>query len=204
MNFELIDNTFQISVLGIAAVISILLMIRYRDRRFLILALAYACFLMGTLFYTLHLAILGDIPRVSVVAEISWLASYLFFLTLQLYRIENYKIRFSLLAVFWTYAVVSHSIRFHILGPSRLIMAVFALTVGTIVYISVYRAVKEKQYLGFDSCMFLCVILQVTIYVSSAFMENFTEFNFYFAADICLTLTLVRLLWHAFREVKTS
>lgn len=55
MNFEVIDNCFQILVLWCAALTATGLSIRYRERRFLILALAYACFSMGTLYWVLYL-----------------------------------------------------------------------------------------------------------------------------------------------------
>ena len=73
MNFEIVDNIFQITVLWAAALTATGLSIRYRERRFLILALAYACFSMGTLYWVLYLAILGMFPQVFYVAEISWL-----------------------------------------------------------------------------------------------------------------------------------
>lgn len=79
MNFELIDNLFQVSILAAVSFASIILTIRYQERRFMILAFAYASFLMGTLYFVLYLAIIGNIPQVFYVSEISWLASYLFF-----------------------------------------------------------------------------------------------------------------------------
>ena len=37
--------------------------------------------MMGTLFFVLHLAILGRVPQIFYTCEISWLAAYLFFLS---------------------------------------------------------------------------------------------------------------------------
>ena len=81
MNFELIDNCFQIAVLLCAALAAIAAEIRHKDRRFLILALFYICVSMGTLYWVLHIFIFGDVPQVFYVAEFSWLAAYLFLLS---------------------------------------------------------------------------------------------------------------------------
>ena len=92
MNFELIDNLFQVAALGCAAAAAVILALRHKSRPLLMLALAYACFAMGTLYFVLHLAIIWDIPRVFYVSEVSWLASYLSFLSLQILRTEALRI----------------------------------------------------------------------------------------------------------------
>ena len=76
MNFELIDNCFQIAVLFGTALAAIAVTLRHKDRRFLMLALFYICISMGTLYWVLHLFILGNVPQVFYVSEFSWLASY--------------------------------------------------------------------------------------------------------------------------------
>ena len=43
MNFELIDNCFQVAVLFCSALAAIAVAFRHKDRRFLILSLFYIC-----------------------------------------------------------------------------------------------------------------------------------------------------------------
>lgn len=95
MNFELIDNSFQITILGFCTIAALFLALRYKSRSLLILALAYACFCMGTTYYILYLVIMGKVPQVFYVAEISWLAAWLFYLSVQILRIERIGYRFS-------------------------------------------------------------------------------------------------------------
>ena len=64
MNFELIDNCFQVAVLFFAALAAIAASLRHKDRRFLILALFFVCISMGTLYWVLHIFIFGDVPQV--------------------------------------------------------------------------------------------------------------------------------------------
>ena len=94
MNFELIDNGFQITILGLSTIAAFFLALRYKSRSLLILALAYACFCMGTAYYILYLVIMGKVPQVFYVAEISWLAAWLFYLSVQILRIERIGYRF--------------------------------------------------------------------------------------------------------------
>ena len=82
MSFEIIDNTFQVIVLAAMALLAFILAFRRSSRSCLILAFGYASFMMGTLYYLLHLIILGHGPQVFYVAECSWMASYFFFLSL--------------------------------------------------------------------------------------------------------------------------
>ena len=91
MNFELIDNCFQIAVLLCAALAAIAAEIRHKDRRFLILALFFACVSMGTLYWVLHIFIFGNVPQVFYVSEVSWLAAYLFLLSLQMVRTDQVR-----------------------------------------------------------------------------------------------------------------
>ena len=61
MNFEIIDNLFQVLVLFSAMAASAVTACKRKSRDFLLLAGGYGCFMMGTLYYVLHLIITGDI-----------------------------------------------------------------------------------------------------------------------------------------------
>ena len=95
MSFEIIDNTFQVIVLAAMALIAFILAFRRSSRSCLILAFGYASFMMGTLYYLLHLIILGHGPQVFYVAECSWMASYFFFLSLEILYWEGLRPPFS-------------------------------------------------------------------------------------------------------------
>ena len=51
MNFEIIDNAYQVTVLLICMLLSAWLGIRKRNRGFIMLSFGYGCFMMGTLFF---------------------------------------------------------------------------------------------------------------------------------------------------------
>ena len=90
MNFEIIDNVFQVAVFFAAALGDMVYWFYKRDRLYIILALVHSCFMMGTLYFVLHLVIRGVVLQVFYVSEISWIASYLFMHT---YQIVRYRIK---------------------------------------------------------------------------------------------------------------
>ena len=200
MNFELIDNCFQIAVLLCAALAATAAAFRRRDRRFLLLALFFACVSMGTLYWVLHIFILGDVPQVFYVSEFSWLAAYLFLLSFQLVRVERAKPLLTLPALACAAATAVLVLAFQMFGPSYVVSAAFAGVFAAIVYLSV----RHLRWGGgglTDGWLLLCVGLQLLLFVVSCFMPDFTRFNLYFAVDITLTLSFAALLPLALREV---
>lgn len=201
MNFELVDNLFQVVMLSAAAVSGLILALRRQDRRVLILAMAYASFAIGTTYWLLHIAIRGEPPKVFYVPEISWGACYLFYLSLQILRCEKIRIRFSALALVCALAIASRTIWYRIMGPSYFFSGAFTLIVGITTYMTVYRLVHRAPGRAFDTCLMVVLVLQVSLYIISRYMEDFTHFNSYFAVDILLTLCAVVLLPLILREV---
>ncbi len=200
-NFELIDNFFQVTVLGFTAFIALILAYLHKSRRCLILSLAYACFFMGTLYYVLCLCITGDVPQVFYVAEISWIASYFFFFSLQIVRTENIRLHFSPIPALCSVFIAATILIFRFAGPSYLVSGLFAIPTSGIMYLSVFRLQCNMKYWLTDFCFVICIILQVLLYIVSMFIKDYTRFNLYFAIDISLTISLVTLLVLNLQEV---
>ena len=201
MNFELIDNCFQVAVLFCAALAAIAAALRHKDRRFLILALFYICVSMGTLYWVLHLFIFGDVPQVFYVSEFSWLAAYLFLLSFQMVRTDRVRPLFSLPSLACALLTAAVVLAFRMFGPSYFVSAAFAGVVFAIVYLAVWRLRCRGGGGLIDCWLLLCVGLQLLLYVVSVFMQDYTRFNLYFAVDITLTLSFAALLPLALREV---
>lgn len=199
MNFELIDNGFQIIILGLSTIAALFLALRYKSRSLLILALAYACFCMGTAYYILYLVIMGKVPQVFYVAEISWLAAWIFYLSVQILRIGY---RFSWFAGSAAVLVAVVAFADHAFGPSYFFSTLFAFTAGANMYLSVLGMQSVHPYRSTDGLMAGCIVLQILLYLVSDFIQDYTCFNLYFAVDITLTLSMVALLPFTLREVE--
>ena len=135
MRFESFENTVQGSVLGARALLAFLLAFRRSSRSCLILAFGYASFMMGTLYYLLHLIILGHGPQVFYVAECSWMASYFFFLSLEILYWEGLHPPFSPFALAAGVVIAGVVMRVQVFGPSPLMSGVLALTFGALAYL---------------------------------------------------------------------
>lgn len=204
MNFELIDNCFQIAVLMCSALAAIAATFRHKDRCFLILALFYICVSMGTLYWVLYLFILGSVPRVFYVSEFSWLASYLFLLSFQMIRTDRIRPFFSPISLSCALFTAAIVLVFRIFGPSYLVSMAFAGVVSVIVYLAVWQLRHRGDGRLIDCWLLLCVGLQLLLYVVSGFMRDYTRFNLYFAVDITLTFSFAALLPLALREVEAK
>jgi len=196
-SFELIDNFFQIVVLLCAAAAAGIFALRRRSRDLLILSLAYACFAMGTIYYVLYLVIIGIWPQVFYVAEISWLAAWLFYLSMQILRTEGMKLRVSLPAGAAAAFIAAVAFFDHDFGPSYFVS-------GATVYLSVSHIQHGGLYRKRDILMVICVVLQVLLYLISNFTHDYTRFQLYYAVDLALTLSMAALLPLTLREVKQA
>ena len=193
MNFEIVDNLFQTVVLFAAMTAAFVLAVLKRSRVLMMLSFGYGSFMMGTLFYVLHIMILGYNPKIFYVSEVSWLGAYLFFFSIALLNADKVKFNISgAVAALLVYAV---SFTFKIFGPSHITSGAFAFLVGGITYLSLCgikkRGVKNSAS---DIMLVVCVLLQISLYIVSIFMSGYTRFNPYFAVDIALTSSMVSLL----------
>lgn len=200
MNFEVIDNIFQVTLLGSMAILSLVVALRRRSRIFLMLCGGYGCMALGTLYFVLCLMITGKIPQVFYVAEISWIAAYLFFLSVSLFRKDiqeqGCKLAVACALLFTVVSMISR-----IMGPSPVTTIAFSVTVGIIAYRSVWGLCQESSDKLLDGLFLLMVTLQVGLYVVSNFFTDYTVFNLYFAVDIMLTLTMTLLFPALKKEV---
>lgn len=193
MSFEIIDNTFQVIVLAAMALLAFLLAFRRSSRSCLILAFGYASFMMGTLYYLLHLIILGHGPQVFYVAECSWMASYFFFLSLEILYWEGLRPPFSPFALAAGVIIAGVVMRVQVFGPSPLMS-------GALAYLCFSALQKEKRLRPYEIALLFEMSLQILLFVASEFIRDYTRFSLYYAVDILLTLTLVSFLPHILQE----
>ena len=182
MGFELIDNLFQTVWLSASALAAGILAFRRRNRKILILALGYACFSMGTLYWLLNLAIINR-P------------------SLQIARTEGVRVRFSAIPAACAAVIAAAGTLFGVLGPSRFMSALFGIVAGAIAYFSVFRLMRRETRCAADGVMLACVALQIAVYrVSGTLVNDYTRFNLYFAVDMLMTVLFSALLPMICRE----
>ena len=204
-NFEIFDNIFQTLSLLIMMIISGAAGLKYSSRKLVVLACAYGSIMLGTLFYMLHLTIIGDIPRIFYVSEISWMAGYLFFLFLVTLR-QDWKDRaVRPVPAVAALLVLAASVHSEVMGNSILMSLTFGAIAGAIVYLSAVNIhcahMSGTPSSVFDRMMIAVIILQILVYFVSEYISDFSTFNLYFAVDILFTVSLWSLFWMIRKEV---
>lgn len=200
MNFEIIDNFFQVIVIGTSALISGIMAFRKSSKEYLLLAGGYSCMSLATLYFVLCLIITGKIPQIFYVAEISWIAAYLFYLSVSLLRTDIHE-KPCIPAAAGAVVITVISMLCKIMGPAAITEVVFSVTVGTIAYRSIWGLCQKNTPKLLDALFLIMVILQVCLYLVSMFIKDFTVFSPYFAIDIVLTITMASLFPALRREV---
>lgn len=207
MNFEVIDNGFQVLLMLLAGGMSSIRAFKTGSQKYVLLAGGYGCFAMGTFYYVLYLVIRGNVPQVFYVAEVAWMAAYLFLLALELMR-SGQKVRFYLPAAAVCAVVVCLELFFDIPGYSRLMCLFFGADTGMLAYFAVWNLYQrtehaktgKKEAARVDIHILVMVFLQIAVYAVSIFIKDYTRFNIYFAVDITLTLNWVSLYCLVKRE----
>lgn len=200
MSFEIIDNSFQVLVLGCMAILSFVLAFRRHSRSCLILAFGYASFMMGTLYYLLHLVIMGYGPQIFYVAECSWMASYFFFISLEILYWETLRPPFSPAALAAALSVAGIVLLVQVFGPSPLMYGTVAFTFGGLTYLCLSALREEKRPRTYELSLLFEMALQILLFVVSGHIRDYTHFNLYYVVDILLTLSLVGFLPHVLHE----
>lgn len=200
MSFEVIDNAFQVLALLCMTVASFHAALKHLSRSCLILAFGYASFMLGTLYYLLYLTLMGFPPQIFYVAECAWMASYLFFLSLEILYWEQLHPPFSLPALLIGLVVMGLIMKFEIFGPSPLMSGALAIAAGGLTYLCISDLQAEEKPRLYELSILLLIALQITLYIVSMFIHDYTRFNPYYVVDILLTLTMVGLLPHVLHE----
>ena len=200
MGIELADNVFQTVILLLCAAIAVFHALRNGRKSLWILAFAYVSFGLGTLYYVLHLALVGHVPQVFYVAESSWLASHLFILSLQLSHAERIHVDFAPIPAICAVLAAACAVVFGAFGPSVFMEGCYAIVAGAGVYLSLWRILRKSGAKNSAVCLLLVPLLQILLYTVSEFTKDYSRFSLYYAVDILLTADLAALLPIFYRE----
>ena len=214
MNFEIIDNLFQVFVMFVSALISYIMALKLSrrsalySRMFMTLAFGYTSFMLGTLFFVLHIIILTYNAKIFYVSEISWTAAHMFFLSLAMMREKGHE-KESRTILAWIPAAIAVCIVavFVILYGPSVMGGLFSLTVTALAYKAargVHRAVMTGASMRLDVTFLIAAALQSLVYIVSVFTHDYTRFNLYFAVDITFTLTMASFARALYKEAEAG
>lgn len=198
---ELFDNISQFLVTLFATIGAGLLFYKSRLQSCLLLTCFFATFMLGSLYWTLHFLLLNYTPQIFYVADLAWIASYIFLLTL-LHTLSSPEERKFRHPVMWFVPIfcIPQVILYLRYGDILLNLFLCGLTM-VIAWYSVRALIygskegkKQGHMQSFHIRVLSIIILEYALWTVSCFWVSNTYTNPYFWIDFLLTASLFSLL----------
>ena len=202
--FSFIENGIQLAVTCGCAVIAFYYGVLHKDRMWVLLALFYAIFFLGDLYWMLYIVFYNNATPVFYVSDYSWYASYLFLLMLLIQiNIKNskdyvFRLRpaFLLIPAFTIGMGVFYMLRGDILSNLVAIVLMTGLiwhAVYGLTYLQEHPEQGTSRRMLFIVTLLFC-FSEYAMWTSSCFWMGETIFNVYYWFDILLSVSFVLFL----------
>lgn len=198
---EIIDNFSQFFVTLLGSVLSGILYLKSRRQPYFILACFYGCFALAGLYWMLFTILITDAPPIFYVAEIGWVAGYLFLCLLQesLFLPEERAFRCRWM---WLAPLTILPLTLYYISLGNL---VYNLIVGSMMLLIFLRSLRGFVYWSrqtgrsrnrrlFHLVAIIFVVLENCLWLSSYPWVSDTWSNPYFWIDFAVTASLFSLL----------
>ncbi|MEG1878591.1 MAG: histidine kinase [Pseudoflavonifractor sp.] len=199
--FEILDNGLQFLVVLLCTAWAGQIALRRKSQSYAILTCFYGSFALGSLYWLVYLIMMTYTPKIFYVSDLSWVASFLFLLTLELsIRTEEEKRVRSLAAWLPCLMVLGLTAYFclhwgdyiiTILWGGFLAACAYFATAGLIYALRQTGAGRMRCYL--HGAVLLVIAVEHVLWLLSSFCTG-DRINPYFICDLVLTLALALLL----------
>lgn len=139
---EFIDNLTQVLVSTLGGIFSGILYLKSRAQAYFLLTCFYGCFMLAGLYWLLYTVLISDAPPIFYVAEIGWVAGYLFLCLLQDSLSDPRERAFRCRAM-WLAPLVIIPLTLYFITISYVI---YTLLVGCIMFVLFWRALRGFAY----------------------------------------------------------
>ena len=190
---ERYENAIQIAILAVCVIMASYRAVTYRSRSWTLLSLFYGSWVLGDVYWLVCLLFYDKTPHISVVADLSWYASYIFLYLLLRSTSPPEEIKETRL-ISW-------------LGPVFAIgMAVFFMFRGEIMSNIIYgglmglllfssiRRLADKDRPGCNpflpAMILIFCLLEYGLWTASCFWDETVLLHPYYIFDILLTVSL--------------
>ncbi|MEG1874736.1 MAG: histidine kinase [Angelakisella sp.] len=198
---EVIDNTAQLAVTMGCTVWAGVLAFRHKSQRYAVLACFYGTFALGLLYWLLYLVLRDYTPKFFYVSDLSWIASFLFLLLLNVSVTDAAERRYRPVAPWLVVAVLllltAQICSFGDYG-NTLVWCLLLTGCGYLSTRGFLYARKQsgngrrRQYLY--STILLIVFTEFLLWLASCYFKESTLGNPYFWCDFALTAELLALM----------
>ena len=198
---EIIDNFSQFLVVFLGSILSGVLYLKSRRQPYFILTCFYSCFALASLYWMLYTILITDTPSIFYVADIGWIAGFLFLYLLQdsLSQPEERAFR---CRVMWLAPLTVIPLTLYFISIGDL---VYNLIMGGMIFLIFRRSLqgfaywskqtgRERNRRFFHIAVIILVILENCLWLSSYPWVSDTRSNPYFWIDFTVTASLFSLL----------
>ena len=191
---ERYDNAIQIAVLAVCAVIAIYRAVKYRSRSWTLLFFYYGSCLLGDVYWTVCLLFYDTTPQISVVADLSWYAAYIF-LYLLLRHTSPPEEFAGTKPISWLGPVFAFGMAvFFMLRGEIISNLIYAGLIGLLLFAAIQR-IPEKRKPGHSSFLPVVILifclLEYSLWTASCFWDETVLLHPYYVCDILLTVSFL-------------
>lgn len=198
---ETIDNFFQFFMTLLGCALSGTLYLKKRRQSYFILTCFYGCFTLAGLYWMLYTILIPDAPPMFYVADIEWIAGYLFLYLLQdslaLPEERSFRCRVIWLAPLTVipltcyYISIGNPVYNLIVGSMMLLL--FRRSLRGVAYLKRQR-IRQPNLSFFHLTLIAFVVLENCLWLFSYPWGGDTWSNPYFWIDFAVTLCLLTFL----------
>ena len=189
---DYLDNTLQIIVLALCVASTVYRALKYRSRSWTMLSFFYACWALGDVYWLVCLLIYGVSPQISVVADLSWYASYIFLYLLLRYMFPPEDIA-NRSVIPWLGPVFALGMAVFYMRWGEIISnLIYAGLMGLLLYSAARRLTEpRKSFSGrfLPAVVLTFCLLEYGLWTSSCFMSGDTLLHPYYLFDFLLTVS---------------
>lgn len=204
---EAFENGAQLVAVTICLILSLTFILRGRRRAFELTALFYSCYMLGNLYWQLHLLFYGLTPEVFYVSDVCWLAAWLFIYCLlrHVSTPGERRLRHPLL-LFPPLFAAAMALFYMQWGGfiSNVISAIMMslLMIHALRGLLYLRGSREPRQVLYLAALFYCACEYVA-WTASCFFWPYSVTSPYIWSDVLLTVSIVLLLPAARKAVRT-
>ena len=194
---ESIENALQIATLLVCSALALIRAVRTRSRAWTLLAFFYGSWGLGDVYWLVCLIFFDQTPRISIVSDLSWYASYIF-LYMLLREIAppdgaREKRFLPWLGPLFAAGMAAFFMQWGEIGSNL----IYALLMSLLLFSVIRRFLDREKYAAQQAlCVLILVfcLLEYALWTSSCFFKGDGLDNPYYWFDFLLTLCFVFFL----------
>ena len=183
-----VTNALQVAVLLFCIIVSVIRAAARKSRTWIVLAFFFGCWWMGDVYWLSCLFFFDSVPKISVVSDLNWYASYIFLYLLlrQVAPPDGNRRSLPLIGPAFTMAMAV----FYMQWGEYINNLIYASLLGLVMYAVIRRLMEQRRY---EKPKALCILILVFclieygLWTTSCYFQAESLSNPYYWFDLLLT-----------------